>query len=122
MKPACTRSNFWSVSTSGEQSAQQTATDYLNEELFNDDYVKALVDGGTIPAALGAEEVIKASDNAEYLSFGYELVKNAANFQMSWDQALPSAQAQELLTNLSRIFLLQQTPEEFVKKMNGTLA
>ena len=114
--------NFWSVSTSGEQSAQQTATDYLNEELFNDDYVKALVDGGTIPAALGAEEVIKASDNAEYLSFGYELVKNAANFQMSWDQALPSAQAQELLTNLSRIFLLQQTPEEFVEKMNGTLA
>ena len=40
---------------------------------------------------------------------------------MSWDQALPSAQAQELLTNLSQIFLLQITPEEFVEKMNATL-
>ena len=114
--------NYWSVSTSGDETVQKTATDYLNEELYSEAYVKALVDGGTIPAALDAEAVIEASDNAEYLSFGYELVKNAGNFQMSWDQALPSAQAQELLTNLSQIFLLQITPEEFVKNMNATLA
>lgn len=113
--------NYWSVSKAGADK-EKIATDYLNEELFNDEYVKALVDGGTIPAAAGAESVIEASQNAEYLSFGYELVKNAKNFQMSWDQALPSAQAQELLTNLSQIFLLQLTPEEFVKKMNATLA
>ena len=114
--------NYWSVSTSGDEAVQTTATDYLNEELHSEDYVKALVDAGTIPAALDAEAIIEASDNAEYLSFGYELVKNAENFQMSWDQALPPAQAQELLTNLSQVFLLRQTPEEFVEKMNATLA
>lgn len=113
--------NYWSVSSAGTDK-ETIATDYLNEELFNEEYVKALVVGGTIPAASGAEAVIEASENAEYLSFGYELVKNAKNFQMSWDQALPSSQAQELLTNLSQIFLLQQTPAQFVEKMNATLS
>lgn len=114
--------NYWSVSTSGGEDVQRTATDYLNEELYNEQYVQALVDAGTIPASLDAETVIEASEHAEYLAFGYDLVKNAGNFQMSWDQALPPAQAQALLENLSQIFLLQQTPEEFVDKMNATLA
>lgn len=113
--------NYWSVSA-GDEAAQQTVIDYLNEELFSDEYVKSLVDGGMIPAAQGAEDVIAASNDAEYLGFGYDMVKNAKSFTMSWDQALPAAQAQELLTNLSQIFLLQQTPEEFVEKMNATLA
>ncbi|QPL05076.1 MULTISPECIES: extracellular solute-binding protein [Actinomyces] len=113
--------NYWSVSA-GDEAAQKIVIAYLNEELHNDSYVKALVDGGTIPPSRDAEAVIRASEHADYLSFGYDLVKNAGNFQMSWDQALPSAQAQELLTNLSQVFLLQQTPEEFVQKMNAALA
>ena len=114
--------NFWSVTTTAGEDARKAALDYLNTEMLSEPYIAKCVEQGLIPGALDAEAVIEASDNAEYLSFGYELVKNAGNFQMSWDQALPSAQAQELLTNLSQIFLLQITPEEFIEKMNATLA
>lgn len=113
--------NYWSVSSKGQDKDRKTAVAYLNEELFNDQYVKALVDGGTIPAAADAEPVIEASEHAEYLSYGYNMVKEAASFTQSWDQALDSAAAQELLTNLDQVFLLKQTPAEFVEKMNATL-
>jgi len=49
------------------------------------------------------------------------MVKDAPHFQLSWDQALPSDQAQPLLDNLSRIFLGEITPEQFAEAMNATL-
>jgi len=51
------------------------------------------VAGATIPAALGAESAINASEHAEYLTYGYNMVKNAASFTQSWDQALSPAAA-----------------------------
>jgi len=113
--------NYWSVASNGSQEAQQIAIDYLNEELYNEAYIEALVTGGTIPAALDADDAIAASEHAEYLAYGYDMVKNAGSFTQSWDQALSSAAAQELLTNLSQIFLLQLEPEQFVANMNATL-
>lgn len=113
--------NYWSVSANSSEEARTTAIAYLNEELYNEEYIKALVDGGTIPAALGAESAINASEHAEYLTYGYNMVKNAASFTQSWDQALSPAAAQELLTNLSQVFLLGETPQEFVANMNATL-
>lgn len=114
--------NFWSVTASATDADRKTAVDYLNEEMLSEPYIATCVKQGLIPGALNAEEAIKGSEFEEYLTFGYNLAKNAGHFQMSWDQALPPAQAQELLTNLSQIFLLQITPEEFVKKMNATLS
>ncbi|MCL3777159.1 MULTISPECIES: extracellular solute-binding protein [unclassified Actinomyces] len=114
--------NYWSVTSSASEEARQAAIAYLNEEMLTDAYVAKCVEQGLIPGALNAEEAIKGSEFEDYLTFGYNLAKNAGHFQMSWDQALPSAQAQELLTNLSQIFLLSQTPQEFVEKMNATLA
>ncbi|WP_127842601.1 extracellular solute-binding protein [Actinomyces wuliandei] len=113
--------NYWSVAASSSQEAQCTAIDYLNEELYNDDYIKALVTGGTIPAALDADDAIAASEHSEYLAYGYDMVRNAASFTQSWDQALSSAAAQELLTSLSQAFLRQLTPEQFASRMNATL-
>lgn len=114
--------NFWSVTASATDADRKTAVAYLNEEMFSQPYIATCVKQGLIPGALNAEEAIKGSEFEEYLTFGYNLTKDAGHFQMSWDQALPPAQAQELLTNLSQIFLLQLTPEEFVKKMNATLS
>ena len=49
------------------------------------------------------------------------MVLEAPHFQLSWDQALAPAPAQELLTNLSQIFLQEIEPADFVTNMNATL-
>lgn len=114
-------SNFWALSSKSSASAQQTATDFLNEMNLSDEHVDELLAIGAVPPVKGIEDKIGASENSEYMSYVYESVKAAEHFQLSWDQALPSAQAQALLTNLSEIFLGQITPEQFVTNMNATL-
>lgn len=113
--------NFWSVSSSASTAAQKTATDFLIAETYSDEAVEEFLAVGAVPPVLGLEGKIAAADNPEYLTFVYEMVTDAPHFQLSWDQALPSDQAQQLLDNLSQIFLKQITPEQFVTAMNATL-
>ena len=93
----------------------------LNKGVYSDDAVKAMLDAGSLPPIKDIGDKIAASPDAKYLTFAYNLVGNAPHFQLSWDQALPPQQATELLTNLSQVFLGQQTPQEFVSEMNATM-
>jgi raffinose/stachyose/melibiose transport system substrate-binding protein len=113
--------NFWSVSGSASEDQQKTATTYLNEALYDDEYVDQLLAAGGVPPVEGIQDKLADTDDAEFFQFVYGMVEDAPHFQLSWDQALPSGQAQELLTNLSRIFLGEITPQEFVDNMNATL-
>lgn len=113
--------NFWSVSASASKEEQKAAIDYLVDQTFSDEAVDAFLSVGTVPPLKGLEDKIAASDEPEYLSFVYDMVQDAPHFQLSWDQALPSDQAQPLLDNLSRIFLGEITPEQFAEAMNATL-
>ncbi|TDC49242.1 extracellular solute-binding protein [Jiangella ureilytica] len=113
--------NFWSISASASDEAKQTALDYLNEFVYDEDQLTAMLDAGSVPPVAGLEDRIAQSDDAEYLEFAYGMVQDAPHFQLSWDQALPSDQAQELLTNLSQIFLGEITPQQFVDAMNAIL-
>jgi raffinose/stachyose/melibiose transport system substrate-binding protein len=113
--------NFWSVSSADGEEAQETATTYLNEELYSDAYVDDLLAAGGVPPVVGIEDKLAETDDAEFFEFVYGMVEDAPHFQLSWDQALSSGQAQELLTNLSRIFLGEITPQQFVDNMNATL-
>lgn len=114
-------SNYWSVSADATPEAQATAIEYLNDIVFDEEYTAFLLDGGGVPPVLGLEDRIAQADDAEFLSLAYGMVRDAPHFQLSWDQALPSDQAQELLTNLEQIFMLRITPQQFVEAMNGTL-
>ena len=49
------------------------------------------------------------------------MVLDAPHFQLSWDQALPAAQSQALLDNLSQLFLGQIDPQQFSDAMDATL-
>ncbi|WP_026923977.1 ABC transporter substrate-binding protein [Glycomyces arizonensis] len=113
--------NFWSVSADAAEEDQQTATDYLSEAIYDDEHIESLLSIGAVPPVVGIEDKIAAADNAEFLTLNYEMVRDAANFQLSWDQALPADQAQELLNNLSTLFLGEQTAEEFCAAMDATL-
>lgn len=114
--------NFWSVSADASPEIQEAAIQYLNEYNLNDDMVDSFLAMGAIPAVTGLEDKLPDLDDGPFLSFAYDMVLSAPHFQLSWDQALAPAPAQELLTNLSQIFLGEKTPEEFVTAMNATLA
>ena len=47
-------------------------------------------------------------------------MQNAPSFTQSWDQALPAEVAQDMLTNLSRVFLGELTPEQFGEAMEAS--
>lgn len=113
--------NFWSVSADATEEDQEIAIKFLNEMNLGETAIKALIEAGTVPAAANIEESLSASERSDYLEFAYGLVRDAAHFQMSWDQALDAGPAQALLQNLSQIFLLDITPDDFIKNMNGTL-
>ena len=110
--------NFWSISASASQEQQDIAMKYLNEAMYDDSYVdepdperrRACHDGCGVAAG--------SSEQAPFLTFAYNMIKSAPSFQLSWDQALPADQAQALLSNLSQVFLGQQSPEEFASAMD----
>lgn len=114
-------SNFWSVSADASPEAQATARSFVESEVLDDDAVDDLLALGTVPPIVGLEDKIAEQDDAEYLSFVYGLVSDAPHFQLSWDQALPPAQAQALLDNLSRLFVGELDPQQFSEAMDATL-
>jgi carbohydrate ABC transporter substrate-binding protein, CUT1 family (TC 3.A.1.1.-) len=114
------QSNFWSVSATASEGAQTSAKKYLSS-LFDDSYVQAMVDGGDIPPTVGAEKFIEGSEQEPFLDFGYNLVLDSSNFQLSWDQELPSDTSQTLLDNIQKVFNLSITPQQFADAMNATI-
>ena len=79
-----------------------------------------MLKSGQVPPIKNLDTKISAAGS----DFGvtvYQLTKAAPNFQMSWDQALPPAQATALLSNLDQLFNKQITPQQFSDNMNKTI-
>jgi raffinose/stachyose/melibiose transport system substrate-binding protein len=112
-------SNFYSVNAKGKHT--QAAVDFLRTAVLTPANVQLLLHDGSVPPVRGLESQIAREPHARWLSFVYSMVKDAPSFQLSWDQALPPAQADALLTNLDRLFLGQITPRQFSDNMNQTL-
>lgn len=113
-------SNYWSISADAAEEDQATAMEFL-DGLWDAEYADVLISGGGVPPVKDIEAALGKGEDPEFLNLVYEMVTEAPHFELSWDQALEPDQAQELLINLEQIFLLQQTPEEFVTAMNATI-
>jgi raffinose/stachyose/melibiose transport system substrate-binding protein len=111
--------NFYSVNAKGRN--VEGAVEFLRTAVLTPKSVEFLLQNGSVPPVTGLEAQIAKAPHPEWLSFVYDLVKKAPSFQLSWDQALPPAQADALLTNLDRLFLGQITPHQFSDTMNKTL-
>lgn len=114
------QANFWSVSATASDKQKESATNYM-ETLVSDDFVKAMVDGGDIPYTVGADKFFAGAEQEDFLTMGYSMVANASNFQLSWDQELPSDTSQTLLENVQQLFDLSITPQQFADNMNATI-
>ncbi|MGJ9372438.1 extracellular solute-binding protein [Nesterenkonia sp. CF4.4] len=111
--------NFWSVSADASEEEQQIATDYISENLYNEETVTTMLEAGSLPPLNDIEDQIAETEDAEFLEFSSELVGGANHFQLSWDQAVAPEVAQPLTDNLSQILRGEMTPEQFVEAMNS---
>jgi raffinose/stachyose/melibiose transport system substrate-binding protein len=113
-------SGYFSVSSAASKAQQKAAVDYLTKGVFDSGYIDRMIKKGQVPPIQGIDDKISAV-GSDFGSTVYKLTKDAPNFQMSWDQALPPAQATALLTNLDQLFNKQITPQQFSDNMNKTI-
>ncbi|MFI1028500.1 extracellular solute-binding protein [Streptomyces sp. NPDC020951] len=112
-------SNFLSLNASTKN--KSAALTYLKDYVLDDSQVDAYLAAGSVPPVKGLESklaAVQSSSDKAWLTFVYNLVANAPGFQLSWDQALPSDQADPLLTNTDKSFLRQIAPAEFGTNMS----
>ncbi|MFE4967253.1 extracellular solute-binding protein [Streptomyces sp. NPDC056660] len=112
-------SNFLSLNSSTKN--RSAALTYLKDYVLDGSQVDAYLAAGSVPPVKGLESklaAVKSSSDKQWLTFVYDLVQNAPGFQLSWDQALPSDQADPLLTNTDKSFLRQISPAEFGTNMS----
>lgn len=113
-------SGYFSVSATATAQQKKDAVAFLTKGVFDDAYTKRLLDNGQVPPVKGATDGITGGADS-FLGQTAALIDQAPSFQMSWDQALPSAQATALLTNLDKLFSKQITPAQFSDAMNATI-
>jgi raffinose/stachyose/melibiose transport system substrate-binding protein len=111
-------SNFLSLNSASKH--KSAALTYLKNYVMNGDQIDAYLAAGSVPPVNGLDSKLASakSDDKAWLTFVYKLVQNSPTFQLSWDQALPSDQADPLLTNVDKSFLRQIKPEEFGTNMS----
>ncbi|WP_104103566.1 ABC transporter substrate-binding protein [Arthrobacter sp. 08Y14] len=112
---------YQSISSKASDSEKEAAKKYFKEGLLTDTEIDAYIETGSVPIVKDIEDKLAQSEDKDFLSFQYELTKNAPNFQQSWDQALSPTAAEALLSNIDQLFLLSITPEQFASNMNATL-
>ncbi len=114
-------SNYWSVSSAASDAHKATVTDFLATEVMNDTYIGEVLERSAVPGVSDAKKLIDERDDADFQSFVFDLSDDAANFQLSWDQALSPAQGAELTVQLDRVFLQEIDADEFIQLMNATI-
>lgn len=113
--------NYISIYSGASDEAKTIAKDFIKRGVWTRDTMQEWVDNGMVPVKSGADDMMEASDDVDYLNFVYKSLAEAPDFTQSWDQALDPTAAEALLRNIDELFLLSITPEQFAENMNATL-
>jgi raffinose/stachyose/melibiose transport system substrate-binding protein len=112
--------NYYSVAT---RSANPTGgAAFLKDSVMTASYVDDLISNGRTPPVPGIEARLAATKDGAWTGYVYHLAATAAHYTLSWDQALPPAAADSLLTNLADLFLGKLSPEQFSAAMTRATA
>ncbi|WP_217141578.1 extracellular solute-binding protein [Streptomyces sp. AC627_RSS907] len=112
-------SNFLSLNSASKH--KSAALTYLKDYVMNEDQIDAYLATGSVPPVTKLDSRlarVESADDRKWLTFVHGLVEDAPSFQLSWDQDLPSDQADPLLTNVDKSFLGQIEPEQFGENMS----
>ncbi len=113
-------SEFYSISKSSKN--PDAAAKFLVDGNLNDANVKDLINIGNVPPVNGIEDQLKQAKNGDYMTFSYDMIKNAPYFQQSWDTALSTKVGNQLDDDLSKVLSNQMTPDQFAADMQKASA
>lgn len=113
--------NYLSISSKASAAEKESAKKYFRDGLLSKDEVSAYIGTGSVPIVTGIEDQLAATTDKDFLTFVYNLSKNAPHFQQSWDQALSPTAAEALLNNIDQLFVKSIAPQQFATNMNATV-
>jgi raffinose/stachyose/melibiose transport system substrate-binding protein len=111
-------SNYLSVNAASTHKA--AVMTFLRDYVLDSSQVDEYLAAGSVPPVNGLGPKLAALNSSQepWLEYVYGLVQKAASFQLSWDQALPSAAGTPLLTNVDKSLLGQIAPASFGQNMS----
>ncbi len=113
--------NYLSISTKATDAEKESAKKFFAEGLLADAEINGYIDSGSVPVVNDIEDRFGSSDDKDFLTYVYNLSKDAPNYQQSWDQALSPVASEALLNNIDQLFVKSITPEKFASNMNATI-
>jgi raffinose/stachyose/melibiose transport system substrate-binding protein len=112
---------YLSISSKASDEEKKVAKEFFANGVLQDAEVKQWIDIGSVPIRLGTEKLLAASKSADFLQLTYNIATKAKAFGQSWDQALSPMAAETLLDNISKLFQLSISPEQFAGNLNAVI-
>ena len=106
---------YLSISSKASAEQKEVARKFFATGVLGDQEVKEWVRSGAVPILNGMQDKL----TTDFVSFVYRTATSAKVFAQSWDQALDPTAAEILLDNISKLFLLASTPDEFAEALNA---
>ena len=114
-----TVSGYLAIAKHVTAAQRAVALQFLSSAFETKSYASAEVKAGQLPVINGTGGLLASSNVASYLTAQYKDVQAAPFFQYSWDQSVPPAEAQPMLTDLADVFDLTMTPAQFVSALDA---
>jgi len=111
---------YLSISSKASAAQQDIAKKFFSTTLVDDAEKADWVKSGGVPVLTGADSLF-TGDDAQFLKDMSAIAQGAKVFAQSWDQALSPTAADTLLDNISKLFQLQISPQQWVDNMNGVI-
>jgi ABC-type glycerol-3-phosphate transport system substrate-binding protein len=111
--------SYAAIANKATAAQKAVAESFLSSQMTSSSYAQALVGIGQVPVVTGSSQYLASSSIAPYLQDIYNDVRSAPSFQYSWDQSLPPAEVQPMLTNLEQVFEMTETPQAFVSALDA---
>ncbi|WP_433384714.1 ABC transporter substrate-binding protein [Micromonospora sp. KLBMP9576] len=89
---------------------------------YSDEFVQAQLAIGNLPTTTNTEKFLDGATNPDYLKFQFTMVKQAPNFQLSWDQAYPPAATTTIHQAVQQYCNGRLDADGFVKAMQSLQA
>jgi raffinose/stachyose/melibiose transport system substrate-binding protein len=110
---------YLSISAKASAEEKDVAKKFFATGVLDDKEVAEWIGSGAVPILKGTQDQLNADKDADFVSFVYRTAVDAKVFTQSWDQALRPTAAEILLDNISKLFLLAITPDEFAAALNA---
>ena len=112
---------YLSISSKASAQDKAIAQQFFATGVLTNDEIKEWIDTGEVPIVLGTQGQLAASKDSDFLRFVYDTATKAKAFGQSWDQALSPTAAETLLDNISKLFQLSISPQQFATAMNAAI-